>query len=146
MSVSLLALQLVLLALATFRVTRFITRDKFPLMCAPREAFVQRWGAYEDTLRAPLPVVDGRLRRTNVVARAWRWLFATDFESVDRQHRTNMAMKSLAYLWECDWCTSVWVGAGLTYLTWRWSETMLWVTAALATSAITGLLAQREPQ
>lgn len=149
MSVSLLALQLALLFLATFRVTRFVTRDKFPLVCAPREAFVRRWGAYEDTPRAPAVArldADGHPRRRNVVVRAFRWLFASEFESVDARYRTNMFMKSLAYLWECDWCASAWVGAGLTYATWRWSTTMLWVTAALAASAVTGLLAQREPK
>ncbi len=148
MSVSLLALQLALLFLATYRVTRFVTRDKFPLMCAPREAFVQRWGAYEDAPRLPAVTrldADGRPRRRNVMVRACRWLFALDFESVDGRHRTNMFMKSLAYLWECDWCASAWIGAALTYATWRWTETMLWVTAALAASAVTGLLAQREP-
>jgi len=49
----------------------------------------------------------------------------------------------------CAWCVSVWVGAAVTaaavlipphLLTWGWSP-FVW----LASSAITGLISQREP-
>lgn len=117
----LIAVLLVLLPLATHRITRFVTRDKFPLMHYPREAFVARWGVGTD-------VRDRELRRIGFTGR-----------------KTNVFMSSLAYLWECDWCTSVWVAAGLSVLTWNYLETMTWVMAALAASDVTGLLAQREP-
>lgn len=110
-----------LLFLATHRVTRFITRDKFPPMCVPRDAFVERWGVYTDAAKSE--------RKISISG-----------------HNTNIVMRSLAYAWECDWCTGFWVGAGLTYLTWRWHETMLWVLLALAASSVAGLIAQREPE
>jgi hypothetical protein len=123
--VSLLALYVVLVALATHRVTRFITRDYFPPVKVPRDAFCERWGTYvEDEEGRPLR---GDALRVSISGK-----------------RTNIVMRSLAYLWECDWCASAWVGAGLTYLTWRWTEVMLWVLTGLAASSVTGLLAAVE--
>lgn len=120
-SVALFSVTVLLVFLATHRITRFITRDKFPLMCVPRDAFVERWGVYVDAPKEERKVsINGR--------------------------DTNLFMRSLAYVWECDWCTSVWVGAGLTYLTWLWHETMLWVLLAAAASSVTGLIASREPE
>lgn len=127
-----LALVIVLLALATHRVTRALTRDQIPLVKVPRDAFVTRWGAPStDTADQPLP------RELRNVAYGGK--------------RTNGLMRSLAYLWECDWCMSVWVGAGLTYLAWRWTELgdqpwIVAVFAGLAASTATGLIAQREPE
>lgn len=119
-SLPLFALLIPLLALATHRGTRFVTRDKLPLICIPREKFIQRWGTYVDNV--------GDQRKISINGK-----------------KTNMLMSSLAYLWECDWCTSVWVGGGLTYLTYRWTDTMMWVLAAMAVSSITGFIALREP-
>lgn len=118
--IALLALLIPLVLLATHRVTRFITRDKLPLICVPREKFIQRWGTFVDNV--------GDQRKISINGK-----------------KTNIFMSSLAYAWECDWCTSVWVGSGLTYLTWRWSDVMIWVLTALAASSATGLIALREP-
>lgn len=115
MSLSLpnLVLLIVLLLPATARGTRLVTRDKIPLIGVPREAFIQRWGAWADAKGAERKIAIGG-------------------------RQTNLVMSSLAYLWECDWCMSVWVGGGLTYLTYRWPETMLWVLVALTASYATG--------
>jgi hypothetical protein len=102
-----------LVVLATPRATRLLTRDKIPLIGVPRELFVQRWGIYEDSV--------GPERRTSIGGR-----------------RTNIVMSSLAYLWECDWCSSVWVASLLGYLTWRWPETMIWVLGVLIASYAAG--------
>lgn len=112
----------VILVLATHRVTRLITRDSIPFIATPREAFVNRWGRDQDT--------DKR-------------------RSINGK-RTNGFMASLAYLWECDWCASVYVAAALTYLTWWWTPLgdhhwFLTVLLGLAASTCTGLIAQREP-
>lgn len=118
-AVGLFSVTVLLLALATHRVTRLITRDKLPLYCELRNEFVERWGVYVDTEKDKLGIsISG--------------------------HDTNRFMRSVAYAWECDWCTSIWVGSGLTYLTWRWHETMLWVLAGLVASSITGLIASLE--
>lgn len=130
----------ILLALATFRITRVITRDKFPLIDVPREAFVQRWGAYQDTKRLPVVFENPRVW----LVRAWRYLFACEFESVNGAARTSLFMKSMAYLWECDWCTSIWVGAGVVYTAVQFVEVPYPFLQWLAAAALTGLIAQRE--
>lgn len=108
---------LVLLVVGTHRATRIVTRDRLPLVCVPREAFIERWGVYED---------------------------ADDRRVSINGKQTNVFMSSLAYLWECDWCMSIWIGSGATYLTWRFPETMLWVLAALTASSLTGFLVKIE--
>lgn len=110
---------LVLVVLATPRATRLWTRDKIPLIAVPRELFVQRWGVYEDDR--------GEARRTSIGGK-----------------KTNIVMASLAYLWECDWCSSMWIGGGLAYLTWRWPETMTWVLLTLVASYVAGWNATAE--
>lgn len=120
MSLWLIAL---LVVLATHRVTRVITRDSIPLVATPREAFVQRWGR----------AIDDPDRHRSLSGK-----------------RTNGFMASLAYLWECDWCASIYVAAIITYLTYRWTPLgdEHWVIAVLlglAASSGTGLIAQREP-
>ena len=115
--------------LATHRVTRFVTRDQFPLMALPREAFVRRWSR--------LPVATSATEPG-----AW-------YDTVSGKH-TNLPMHSLAYLWECDWCASVWVAALVVVGAWHWAglsgyPVYISVLTWLAASTATGLIAQREP-
>ena len=107
------ALCLVLFLPAVARATRLVTRDKIPLVALPREAFVQRWGVYEDAV--------GDERRTSI-----------------GDKKTNAFMASLAYLWECDWCASVWISALFGYLTWQFPLVMIWVLIALVGSYAAG--------
>src|SRR5687767_11998414 len=105
---------MVILALAAFWITRFITVGKFPLVAIPREAFVRRWGVYTDEKRiAPM-------EKRAVLVRGWLYLFGgqwrpiASYEDVGREAlRTNLVMKSLAYLIECDWCTGAWIAAAV---------------------------------
>lgn len=120
-SLPLFALLVPLIALATHRCTRFVTRDKLALICTPREKFVERWGTYVDN--------KGDQRKISINGK-----------------KTNILMSSLAYAWECDWCTSIWIGAGLTYLTYRWTDVLMWVLTALTASSVTGLIATKEPE
>ena len=117
-----------LLALATHRVTRLVTRDQIPFVKIPRDAFVSRWGAPQtDSAGQPLP---RELRNISYGGR-----------------KTNALMRSLAYLWECDWCASVWVGSALAVGTNFYGHERWWQFAliAAAASSVTGLIAQREP-
>lgn len=102
---------------AVHRVTRFFTRDALPFIKVPRNAFVERWGVYDD---------------------------AEDRKVSINEKKTNIVMSSLAYLWECDWCSSVWVAAVLGWLTWTWTENMFWLLAGLVASSMTGTWAQLE--
>lgn len=121
-----LYLLIILIVLSTHRVTRLITRDAIPLIAVPREAFVQRWGGFTD---ATTP----EERRLSLNGK-----------------RTNAFMRSLAYLWECDWCASMWVAAGITYVAWVYTplHDEVWyvsILVGLTASTVTGLIAQREP-
>lgn len=114
------------LILATHRVTRLITRDALPIIAVPREAFAQRWATFSDakTKEEKRMAIGGK--------------------------KTNIFMSSIAYLWECDWCTSMWVAAGLTtgayYLTPLGDQPWFFaVLVGLAASTGTGLIAQHEP-
>jgi hypothetical protein len=120
------ALLIPLLLVGVHRATRIVTRDKIPLIAVPRENFVNRWGTYEDE---PDDTAAQRAEKRRT--------------SIGGQH-TNRFMASIAYLWECDWCASIWIGSGLTYATWRWPETMVWILLALTASTVTGLLAKVE--
>lgn len=112
---------MILFVLAAYRVTRLITRDQMPLIAVPRDAFAQRWAVYEN-------VED---KRTSIGGK-----------------RTNLVMRSLAYLWECDWCMSVWVCAGMAICHSHWMNESWWqlTLLAAASSGVTGLIAQREPE
>lgn len=127
---------LFLLFLAVFRGTRLVTRDKFPLIAMPREAFVTRWGSYEGTER----------QLHSETGRWWRWLLGMEFPAIKGGDAyTNLLLKSLAYLWECDWCTSVWVSALAVYTTHTYIADVPYpLITWLAASAVTGLLAQAE--
>lgn len=132
------ALLVILLFLTVYRGTRLIVSDKLPVIDIPREAFVQRWGAYAEAER----ILDER--RHNFVVRAFRYVFAGQWPSINGVDRTNLVMKSLAYLWECPWCTSVWVGAAVVYATAQYVDLPYpWLVWGAA-SAVTGLLVNVE--
>jgi len=118
-------LVVLLVILATHRVTRLISSDAIPLVAVPREAFVRRWGVYADAPPEERSRVSMNGRRTNVV------------------------MRSLAYLWECPWCVSMYVGAGISYAAWTWTPLgdqhwLITVLLAFSSSGVTGLIAERE--
>lgn len=115
----------ILTTLGIHRLTRLVTRDKIPLIGVPRELFVNRWGVLDE---ADGRLVLGEARAISINGKP-----------------TNLAMSSLAYLWECDWCASIWIGALVMWPTWDWWPD--WRYAALlvlACSTLTGMLAQRE--
>lgn len=124
-------LLVLVLILATHRVTRLITRDALPVIAVPREAFAQRWATFSDA------------KTKEEKRRSVGW-------DTNGNKSTNIVMSSIAYLWECDWCTSIWVAAGLTtgaYFVTPLSDQHWYIAVlvGLAASTGTGLIAQREP-
>jgi len=118
-------LVIILLVGGTHRVTRLLARDQLPLTAWPREHLVRYWFpafAEEETRN--------RYRQRHDREATPHWGFLGH---------------SLAYLVTCDWCVSMYVAAGLTYLTWRWTDVMFWILAGLTSSTVTGLVSQREP-
>lgn len=51
-----------------------------------------------------------------------------------------------AYLLVCDWCASVYVGAGMALLLWAGPAWVLWPLYALAFSYVAGWLASKEDE
>lgn len=103
-------LLLVLILLATHRVTRLLTKDSLPIVDRPRAWIVATFGRAD----AAGNLVGGR-----------RW---------------GRLGWSIAYLWTCPWCMSVWVAAGLVFGAGAWTSIplpWLWVAAA---STVTGFL------
>lgn len=128
-----------LLFLTSYRLTRIITRDKLPFIAVPREAFVQRWGAYDGVDR----VRDADAPRRWWLVCAWKWLWASEFPAIGGR-QTNMVMKSAAYLWECDWCMGVWTSGAAVYGVYTAYDLPYPVLVWGAAAAVTGLLTQFE--
>lgn len=116
----------ILIALAVHRLTRLVTRDKFPLIAVPRY-YVTNWFDPSDEYKTA-QVVRRKARGLEEVRGHW-----------------GVVGQSLAYLWECDWCVSMWVSAAvvtvLTHLTSVPMPFLIWLTA----STVTGLIATHEP-
>lgn len=99
-----------LLIVAIWRTTRLLVRDEFPPIRAIREWFITSFATVDSA---------GELGNTS------RW---------------GAPGRSLAYLWTCTWCMSVWVGAALVALAdWRLDVPLPWLVVA-AGSAASGLL------
>lgn len=140
-------LLLLLLVFAAYWLTRFTTVGKFPAMAIPREAFVQRWGVYADEAR----VVEEVRPRSRLV-RGWLYVFGGQYRPMvsytdpDKAvYRTSLVMKSLAYLWECDWCTGAWIAAAVVALQDLYGSMPMPGWAWLAIAGLVGLLRTLEP-
>lgn len=113
---------LALLALATHRITRFITRDKHPAMAIPRKKFTDRWSIYDEA--PPGVKINPKVSVTG--------------------KPTNLFMRSAAYLWECDWCMAIIVGGILTLITARMASVPLPWLMWFAVASVAALIAERE--
>lgn len=101
---------LLLVVVATWRITRLLVRDEFPPVRAVRD-----W--VTTTFADVTP--SGEL----TPSKQWGVLGHT-----------------VAYLWTCTWCMSVWVGAGVVFTLGHWLSVPLpWLVVAAA-SAGAGLL------
>lgn len=130
----------VLACLATYRLTRLVTRDALPLVAGPRRWIDKHWNPFPDQnswdayraspKRAQEIVRENLTAQLGITARPTGW------------------RRSIAYLVGCAWCTSIWVSAGVTAfvmifigLTWPWFI-LLWLTS----SSVTGLISANEPE
>lgn len=145
-------LAFLLLVFAAYWLTRFVTVGKFPLVAIPREAFVQRWGTYADERRT-VAVFPSRSR----LVRGWLYIFGGQYKPIAAYERdadlypsapllrTNLVMKSVAYLWECDWCTGAWIAAAVVALQDLYGSVPMPGWAWLAIAGLVGLLRTLEP-
>src|SRR5690349_18008028 len=118
---------LILAALATYRLTRFITRDAFPLVSGPREWIQERWDPFDDEGWDNYYRYDGEERAMLIAGLKQRGI-----------PRPNVMRKSIAYLVTCAWCVSIWVSAGVTVfmvlvpphpVTWFWVP-LVWLSSS----------------
>lgn len=118
---------ILILTVAGHRVTRLVTRDKIPLIALPRKKFVTRWAGYDD---APPEMYNISISGK----------------------KTNLFMRSLVELWECDWCVGVWVSAILTSVSSRFivlpwdNQWWAWVLVGLTVASGIGLIAEQEKE
>lgn len=114
-------LTILLIFLATFRVTRLVIEDTFPPVGVPREWIVNWWDPDSE----------------------WAHRYETRTGHPARAHWGALG-RSLRYLFSCPWCMSVWVGAGVVYAFTRFVEVPQPWAVWIASSAATGLLASLE--
>lgn len=113
---------LIVLSLAVYNCSRFITKSTHPIIGIPREKFVQRWAAYDQGPDGLKPD-----QKTSITGKP-----------------TNLFMRSVAYLWECHWCMSFFVSATLTSGTTLFTSVPLPWLMWLAASALATLLSELE--
>ena len=99
------------LMITTWRVTRILVVENFPPTRAVRDWVLDTFGVFDES---------------GAVVRGWRW---------------GGLGYTIAYLWTCQWCMSVWVGA-LVYAAWWWlgPTVMLPVVVVAAASGLSGLI------
>lgn len=105
-----------LLVLSVYRLTRLLIVDEFPPIRIPREMLV----AYLD------PGEDHKAK--------YKWA----------KPRWGQLGDSIAYLIECPWCMSIWLGALVVKVATWFASVPAPVLVWLAASAITGLIATIE--
>ena len=98
---------LALLLLTIWRLTRLLVVDEFPPLRLLREWVIDTFGYVDE---------NGELTRGR---------------------RLGGLGWSIAYLWTCPWCMSIWLGAGLVFLTdWRWMHVPYpWLVVAVGSLA-----------
>jgi hypothetical protein len=123
-------LLLVVMALATYRLTRFAVADTFPPVLWARDRLAGGWRPMTDEERAQdwdasqMEFIDG------VASRYVR--------------RAPWSPFWLAELVSCAWCASGWVAAGVTVGTWWWVGLPMPVLVWLAVWAVGGMIAAQE--
>lgn len=137
-------LDLLLYVLATYRVTRLFTFDHLPVVAVPRIWITNQldpspeWRALHAGRRPfadRLVTADAWLtKRRTAIMRALAYPIRL----------TAFTGRTIAYLLECDWCLSVWIGAGGLWLWTTQPKIALWVFMVAAASGVTGLLAGRD--
>jgi hypothetical protein len=109
---------ILMFTLTTYRVTRLATYDQFPLIAVPRRR-LQNW-------LEPSP----------------RWVAQ---RPTARAHLGALG-RTISYLLTCDWCMSIWLGAGLGWLSYENIIIAQWVMLVAVASVVTGLITVVEPR
>lgn len=124
-----------LICAATFRLTRFVTRDAFPPIALARAWIQRKWDPFDDEGWVNYERYTGEERALLISG-----LKASGIPTPTTWRR------SIAYLVTCTWCVSIWLGAVVTlfavltpshWVSWAYAP-LVWLTA----SAVTGLMSR----
>lgn len=117
-------LTVLLFCLATYRFTRFITYDHFPMVAVPR-MYITNW-------LDPTP----------------DWIAGNEVLEIkahpDAKSHGGWFGRALSFLIECDWCMSAWVAIGLWFAAAPFMSVPLPGLLIPTASAVTGWLAMHD--
>jgi len=110
-------LLLIVMALATYRLTRLVTEDTFPPVLWLRDRLVGGWRplTLKESEAAPLPVLGDGETATNALFGA---VMMADGEAHRYVNRVRWVPHWLTELLSCPWCASGWVALVVTAGTW----------------------------
>lgn len=136
-------LLLIVMSLATYRLTRLVVADTFPPVLWLRDRIVGGWRPLtrEESEKNRLPVLEEGQSAT--VARLGG-LTVIEGETNRYVERTRWVPFWLAELLSCPWCASGWVALGVTVGTWAVVGLPVPVLVWFATWAVGALLAGQE--
>lgn len=109
-------LLVLLIVVATHRLTRLAVQDEMPLIKIPRDKVANYFGRFD---------ADGNLVAGRQLGRVG-W--------------------SVAYVLGCPWCSSIYIGAAVVWVATWFASVPAPVLVWLAASSITGLIADREAE
>ena len=139
-------LLLLVMSLATYRLTKLVVEDTFPPVLWLRDRLVGGWRALtakeqEKHFTDVAGVVEGPLALPHPELGA---LMRTDGEVSRYVRRVKWSPFWLAELLSCPWCASGWVALGVTAGVWAVAGLAMPVLVWLATWAVGALLAAQE--
>lgn len=110
-------LLLIVMALATYRLTRLVVADTFPPVLWLRDRLVGGWRplTLKEREAAPLPVLEDGETATNTL---FGVVMMTDGETHRYVNRARWVPHWLTELLSCPWCASGWVALVVTAGTW----------------------------
>jgi hypothetical protein len=136
-------LLLLVMSLATYRLTRLVVEDTFPPVLWLRDRLVGGWRPLtlreSETGRLPV-LVEGQ----SVTVAGLGGLTMVDGEVQRYARRWKRSPFWLAELLSCPWCASGWIAAGVTAGVWASVGLPVPVLVWLATWAVGALLASQE--
>lgn len=135
-------LLLVVMSLATYRLTRFVVEDTFPPVLWLRDRLAGGWRPLTDAEHEVVRGQAGTPEETKAILKGGM----ADVDGVASRYvkRWGWSPWWLADLLSCPWCASGWVAAAVTAGTWWWVGLPVPVLVWLAVWAVGALIASQE--
>lgn len=136
-------LLLIVMSLATYRLTRLVVADTFPPVLWLRDRLVGGWRplTLKESEASPLPVLDDGETATNARFGA---VMMIDGEMQRYVNRAGWVPHWLTDLLSCPWCASGWVALAVTGGVWATAGLAMPLLVWLAVWAVGALIAAQE--